>query len=63
MVLNFNTQVLVNLLFSKDLLSGDEHGDVLQEKLDKKVCEGRIGGPFLVSPLHSLHISLLGVVS
>lgn len=51
MVLKINTQVLRNLNFIVNLLSADEHGNVLQEKLDKEVCEGRMGGPFLSFPI------------
>lgn len=46
-------------LFSKKILSAGEHGDGW---LDKEVWEGTIGGPFLVSPLNSLHFSPMGVV-
>lgn len=51
MVLKINTQVFRNLNFIVNLLSADEHGNVLQEKLDKEVCEGRMGGPFFSFPI------------
>lgn len=51
MVLKINTQVLRNRNFIVNLLSADEQGNVLQEKLDKEVCEGWMGGPFFSFPI------------
>lgn len=49
-------------VFSKNLLSAVRHSDILQEKIDKEVFEGRVAGRFQFSPMHNLHTSPIGVV-
>lgn len=35
---------------------------ITQQKIDKKVTEGRVGGPFAYPPLPNLRVSPLGLV-
>ena len=49
-------------VISKNLTSAHQHPLVLQDKIDKKVEQGRIAGPFKTPPMHNFHISPVGVV-
>ena len=49
-------------IFSKNLISANQHGDILEAKIFKEVTEGRMIGPFLDPPVPNLHVSPIGVV-
>lgn len=47
---------------SKNLKSASARPEITQQKIDKELAEGRIGGPFLYPPMPTLRISPLGLV-
>ena len=49
-------------VFSNNLISANQHSDILEAKLFKEVGEGRMIGPFLDPPVPNLHVSPIGVV-
>ena len=36
--------------------------EIVDRKLDKEICEGRIRGPFVQPPFYNLKVSPLGVI-
>lgn len=49
-------------LNAKNLKSAYEHGEVLRQKIDKEVREGKVAGPFEKPPLDNFIISPVGLV-
>lgn len=47
---------------SKNLKSAFSHPEVVQEKINKEISEGRVAGPFDFPPFPTLRVSPLGVV-
>ena len=39
-----------------------ENPEIVDRKLDKEICEGRIQGPFVQPPFYNLKVSPLGVI-
>ena len=48
--------------WADNLKSAKAHKDIVQQKLDKEVSEGRMAGPFVDWPVQELIISLVGLV-
>ena len=48
--------------FTRNLKSIHGMEEVVQGKIDKEVCEGRVLGPFPMPPLETLRVSPLGIV-
>lgn len=49
-------------IFSSNLVSAKQHPNVLQEKIDKEITEGRMAGPFQSPPMLNFHVSPIGIV-
>lgn len=47
---------------SRNLKSAITRPEITQQKIDKEVAEGRVGGPFAYPPLPNLRVSPLGLV-
>ena len=47
--------------FSSNLQSALQNPEIVDRKLDKEICEGRIRGPFVQPPFYNLKVSPLGV--
>ena len=48
--------------FSSNLQSALQNPEIVDRKLDKEICEGRIRGPFVQPPFYNLKVSPLGVI-
>ena len=48
--------------FSLNLQSALQNPEIVDRKLDKEICEGRIRGPFVQPPFYNLKVSPLGVI-
>jgi len=53
---------LKRFTLSKNLKSANTHPNVVQEKIDKELLEGRVAGPFDYPPFPKLRVSPLGLV-
>lgn len=47
---------------AKNLKSANEHPNVVREKINKEVTEGRVAGPFSMPPFKSFRVSPIGLV-
>lgn len=48
--------------FSSNLQSALQYPEIVDRKLDKEICEGRIQGPFVQPQFYNLKVSPLGVI-